>query len=432
MQEHRIKVIDSVMGSGKSTFAVNYVNDHIDENFIIVVPTKAEQRRYRDQLDRDVFLPTLEDGNSRLLHSFNDAVAENKTIVTTHKLLECWDSTSINEIKNRRYTLILDEVIDVVNPVKVSQCDFEALLKSGYIQTESNGSNGNLISVKAVEGKEYSGEIHKFWEQVKNNNVYQSNGTYYVWVAPPEKLKAFDDVFILTYLFHGQQFKGWLDIHRIPYSLHSIVNNELASYQRPSGAGYKGLVTVNTDKKLNDAYSRHGSLSSTWHDRAKPKYLNQLQNDIRSFFRSVTKTESSQNLVTTFKGYERNLLREPFMSCSKGFRLNQVSKLTDEEKAESYCCLPHNAKATNLYAHKTAIAYPVNVFPRPEIDAFLSCNLEKHNGKQFQDLYALSTMIQFIWRSCIRNGQPIHVYVPSKRMRNLLLDWLNDELLCPE
>ena len=40
-------------------------------------------------------------------------------------------------------------------------------------------------------------------------------------------------------------------------------------------------------------------------------------------------------------------------------------------------------------------------------------------------MFALSEMLQWIWRSRIRQGESINIYVPSKRMRNLLLDWLN-------
>jgi len=41
--------------------------------------------------------------------------------------------------------------------------------------------------------------------------------------------------------------------------------------------------------------------------------------------------------------------------------------------------------------------------------------------------FALSEMLQFIWRSAIRDNQPIHLYVPSERMRKLLMDWLNED-----
>ena len=39
-------------------------------------------------------------------------------------------------------------------------------------------------------------------------------------------------------------------------------------------------------------------------------------------------------------------------------------------------------------------------------------------------MYALSTMLQWIWRSAIRRGEEIWLYVPSRRMRTLLKDWM--------
>jgi hypothetical protein len=44
------------------------------------------------------------------------------------------------------------------------------------------------------------------------------------------------------------------------------------------------------------------------------------------------------------------------------------------------------------------------------------------------DMYALSSLIQWVWRSAIRDGKPIILYVPSSRMRGLLIKWLNDEV----
>ena len=31
-----------------------------------------------------------------------------------------------------------------------------------------------------------------------------------------------------------------------------------------------------------------------------------------------------------------------------------------------------------------------------------------------------------IWRSAIRDGKPINLYIPSKRMRELLINWINN------
>jgi hypothetical protein len=39
--------------------------------------------------------------------------------------------------------------------------------------------------------------------------------------------------------------------------------------------------------------------------------------------------------------------------------------------------------------------------------------------------YALSELVQWVWRSAIRDGKEINLYIPSSRMRRLLTDWLN-------
>ena len=45
-----------------------------------------------------------------------------------------------------------------------------------------------------------------------------------------------------------------------------------------------------------------------------------------------------------------------------------------------------------------------------------------------EEKYALSEMIQWIFRSAIRNGESIQIYIPSQRMRQLLIDWLNGDI----
>ncbi|MEA1973836.1 MAG: hypothetical protein U9N34_11170, partial [Candidatus Cloacimonadota bacterium] len=47
-----------------------------------------------------------------------------------------------------------------------------------------------------------------------------------------------------------------------------------------------------------------------------------------------------------------------------------------------------------------------------------------HDIKVDQDDYALSEMLQWIFRSGVRNGEVITIYIPSRRMRNLLEEWL--------
>jgi len=51
---------------------------------------------------------------------------------------------------------------------------------------------------------------------------------------------------------------------------------------------------------------------------------------------------------------------------------------------------------------------------------------EEHGCTVNEDRYALSEMVQWVWRSAIRDGKEISIYIPSLRMRTLLKDWLDE------
>ena len=45
-----------------------------------------------------------------------------------------------------------------------------------------------------------------------------------------------------------------------------------------------------------------------------------------------------------------------------------------------------------------------------------------------EDYYALDKLIQWIFRSQLRDELPINIYIPSSRMRELLTKWMDGEL----
>ena len=50
-----------------------------------------------------------------------------------------------------------------------------------------------------------------------------------------------------------------------------------------------------------------------------------------------------------------------------------------------------------------------------------------HYSLEFdEDMCALGALLQWAWRSQIRNGKPIDIYIPSERMRELLYNWIQD------
>ena len=80
-------------------------------------------------------------------------------------------------------------------------------------------------------------------------------------------------------------------------------------------------------------------------------------------------------------------------------------------------------KATNDLRDRVNVVYLVNIFVRPEIIKFFVGNgvAIDHNA------YALSMLLQWVWRSAIRENKQINLFIASSRMRKLFQKWIDEE-----
>jgi hypothetical protein len=116
-----------------------------------------------------------------------------------------------------------------------------------------------------------------------------------------------------------------------------------------------------------------------------------------NFFRRYCVDKSELHMWTTFKTYQTKLKGKGY---TKGF-------------------VPCTSRATNQYSHKTNCAYTINRYLNPFYKNFFSQRGISIN----EDKFALSEMLQWIWRSAIRNDESINLYIPSERMRTLLIEF---------
>lgn len=80
---------------------------------------------------------------------------------------------------------------------------------------------------------------------------------------------------------------------------------------------------------------------------------------------------------------------------------------------------PCNSKATEEYSDRYNLAYLIDRYLHPGIkDFFLQKGVTIN-----EDEYALSELIQWLFRSRIRFGERVNLYIPSERMRRLLDGW---------
>ena len=165
------------------------------------------------------------------------------------------------------------------------------------------------------------------------------------------------------------------------------------------------LITIVSDPKLNSigSTSKHEKkfcpLSATWYKRQDEDSLKGIHNLIYNYFKNRTTGPASLSMWTCYSTQEAKLRGNGY---AKGF----------------VAC---NARATNEHRHRTNLAYMINLYMVPIVKTFI----ESRGVKVDQDQYALSALVQWIFRSAIRDGQPITLFIPSERMRRLLMDWLN-------
>ena len=85
--------------------------------------------------------------------------------------------------------------------------------------------------------------------------------------------------------------------------------------------------------------------------------------------------------------------------------------------------VPNTTRGTNKYRHCTHLFYLWDQNLNPRIGEFLGADTQRH-----RDMYAVSELIQWVYRSRVRDGKPITLYMPSSRMRKLLQRWLDGDL----
>lgn len=401
----KVHVVDMIMGSGKSSAAINYMNRNKGKKFLFITPFLTEVERVTQSCpDLHFVQPEAKNGRGKL-RNIKTLLSKGFNIVSTHALFRLFTTEIIDICRAKNYTLIMDEVSDVVEPYEVTDDDMEIILRDlAYVDEESN-------LLRWREDKlDYKGKYNDIKEKVNMQSLAmygRSRKDIVLWLMPVQSFNAFKEVFILTYLFEGQIQRYYYDFFQLPYDYLYVKGDTLAEYEftREEQAqrikyDYKSLIHICDNKKLNQIGDLKSDLSKNWFQRNRDNkvVIPQLQKNIFNFFHNIQKSSVNNNIWTTFKDYQKQLSGKGY---AKGF-------------------LPSNSRATNAYKDRTCVAYCLNKY----INAVVKTFFDSKGIQTDEDTYAVSEMLQFIWRSAIREGNEIWVYIPSSRMRELLVKWI--------
>jgi len=401
-----VNVIDGIMGVGKTTYAIDMINSSDNINYIYITPFLDECERIREKCSSKSFYePSVKRGKGSKGRDLKSLIKSGKNIVSTHSLFKNMDNITRELLEEREYILILDEVMDVVEEYKLKKDDYD-VFRNEFIDVHPDGT----VTWKE-EKKNYRGD--KFMTEkimCEHGSFVVIDQTVLMWKFPVEVFKLFKKVYILTYLFDAQIQKYYFDYYNIKYNYKSIdrIDNVYSLVEKGNSKFEKNKIKQVSEliELCPDKYNKIGdeeySLTVSWFKNEKNyKKITELKKNIFNYFKNQCGTKTNENGWTTFRDYKSDLSGKGY---TKGF-------------------IPINMRASNDFQNKKSMAYAANRFINPYLVKMFSYKGIKIN----QDKWALSEMLQWIWRGCIRKNEPMKLYIPSKRMRELFEEWINSE-----
>lgn len=402
-----IRVCDAIMGTGKSSAAITYMNEHKDQKFIYITPYLDEAERIKKGCPELKFVePSDKIGDCGFSKSKHTAVLikEGRNIASTHQAFKRYSEEMLDDINKNEYTLIIDENLDILESYECHPDDMQLAIDAGYIE-ESDEAYTLVRDGYCGERFRDMFELMKVRQLIKMEEG--NDPKLFYWLLPPNLITSFKDVIVMTYMFSGQSINYFLKMYNLPFEYVGIEKDSDDTYRFCEYPGYtpeyvhhiKDMIHILDNERMNSIGDNFHALSMTWYETKKDK-VTQLKKNMHNCVNNIWKdAPADEKLWGAFKTHSSKI---------KGLGYSRAF-------------LTFNARATNAYRNRKYLIYAVNIFMNVSEKKFY----ERHGIRVNEDLYALSIMVQWIWRSAIRDGDEIYLYIPSRRMREMLINWMD-------
>lgn len=421
---NKVVVVDALCGQGKTESVIEMMQKDVEGKFLYVTPYLSECHRVAgtlydaEDIDKKPLLSETgeyiyeagtrlgafnfkhpDDSFGRKGKSLCSLLSEGENVVSTHALFTELGSNAIEAAKD--YTLIIDESVNVYT-------------QDGRHKTIAHALERKIIYLDE-DGITLRFDRNRFGESTPENpdtakgSLYESIAAQcdlgqlllikkktVVWEMSADLLSNFKKVIICTYMFEGSEMSVYLKKKGIKYSVKKLEGAKTAK-------DVAHLIEVMDDNKLN-AVGATGKLSSSAfaHKDKKEVLSETMRRNLQNVFTNKWKAKADDRLWTCFVANKKIIGGEKY--------LNQF--------------LSYNYKATNDYMNVHHVAFLIDVHTNPNIVEASEIN---SNSLMDQELYAVSSLIQFVFRSAVRKGESIKLYLPSLRMRELLERWKQGE-----
>lgn len=404
----KVEVLDAIMGSGKTEGIIKWMLANPSNKYLYISPmlTEVEERIPTSCEALEFTFPTTNDHKNKSLHLL-ELLKAGCNISFTHSLFSELSKSHLEQIARHNYVMIIDEEVSLIEPYKgrYSKGDIVSLEKANHIRVdEDNLGKVEWLWEDMDEDTQYSGlqrlcSIDMLYCSKRNRDMM-------VTQLPMSLVESAKRTIILSYLFKGSVMESFLKLKGI--EVVDFTEVQLMKNTDDVLSEARQLVTLCNSPSTN-AVKNYG-MSSTWYSTGATKdQLKKLASAIRSVYRKA--------------GKEKLLLTLPKENADKNNKRSVVHRNINLDDVFLYC----GARATNSYADKSVALHAYNRYVNLVVKSYLQDYGAELDAIPDDDQFALSEMIQWIWRTCIRKGEPIELYILPKRMEKLFRDWLYNQ-----
>lgn len=425
----KVEILDGIMGSGKSTNICKWMDDlsikDSSAKFFYISPLLSEVQedggRIHKQCNHVKFLSPESKGRSSKSDHLLELLKDGINIACTHSLYLNMDTRHFNVMKDLGYILVIDEEIGMISGYNAySQADCDFLIEQECItKQESDGMLVWLKDSESFQNKDH--KYHEFKRHIENGLIYacKSSNSMMVTQLPVKLLEVAKRVIILTYMFEGNILSSFLKLKGIVYSPFTEVTLSDISKE-----GIKDLIKLHQPRYFRQwKFMDDLPLTYTWYSGKtgvkEKRITNQDVLNITKYIKSVKHACGADwnEVLYTFPKCRSLLDKDSRMAKINPEDLKKIEVLESKQT-----WLSSNTRATNTLSHKRCLVHCYNRYPTQSVMQYL----RDYGVEIDNDVFAVSEMVQWIWRSCIRNHEEIYLAIASKRMRFLFLNWLHD------
>lgn len=426
-----VEILDSIMGSNKTNGILKWMDKNPDQKYLYISPLLSEVDS-NSRLQKDLKYITFEypevDIESGVENKSDDLLLKlqnNVNISATHSLYLSMTEEHLNEIERRGYIVVIDEELGVIESFdKYSVDDLKYLISKKDIEISSEDGTITWIGDDLGVNNKY-----RYFQILCNSkSVYATKrkDTMMVTQLPIRLLTCAKRVIIMTYMFKGNILDCFLKLKRVKTKRFTEVETTVVKKE--------DIIKLITLIPPTTEVSKVGMSAS--------KYGKQGSNEckvVADYIRNVCRQHGATTidvmytfpkvLVKSDRKNGKQIRPKSFIEYKLPVLGEDGVQLTDNKgkpvTTTHPCWIHASCRATNKYSFKWCLIHCYDRYPNAIVETYL----QDYDCMPERNVFAVSEICQWVWRSRIRNSEPIVLAIGSKRMYNLFLNWLNKEEL---